>query len=122
MAENKADNARYAMEIYKYLGEKFGEKIRDKIIEKIAKKMGYASAGKFLTGSFGAATLAKFATGYMTFFKFEGDIVTYGARQGTPYDPVNNEDAYVGYLLYSWARVGKPGYKFESLSDYFPKK
>ena len=122
MSENSADNARYAMEIGKYLGEKFGEKIRDKIVEKIAKKMGYATAGQFLTGSFPAATLAKFGTGWMKAMKFEGDLVTYGARQGTPYDPKTNEDAYVEYLLYSWARLGKPGYKFESIGDYFPNK
>jgi len=56
-----------------------------------------------------AEKLANFTVFFLKVLYFEGFFTLYQNDNWNPYDPVKQEDQYVEYLLYSWAR-GKPGY------------
>ena len=93
------------------LGEKASEAALAKLEEKIRKKLNLPSFN--LSDLFPAAKVAENLANFTVFFLkilyFEGFFSTYQQDNWNPYDPVTQEDQYVEYLLYSWAR-GNPGY------------
>ena len=68
-------------------------------------------------GNFPTSKLATFATAYLKLGTFESYFTLYPTMNA--YDPIKQEDEYVEYLLYSWAR-GKAGYVYNNLNDYGP--
>jgi hypothetical protein len=106
--------------ILQYLREYAKRKLKDavvdkvihKIAEKIAKKLGLEAALNFITGNLPGKKIADFAVLWFKWLLFEGFLVTYADTN--PYDPLEEgqQDQYVEYLLYSWARTGKPSYRY----------
>lgn len=90
-----------------YLGNKFGEKVATKIAQKLTKKLGLKMATKLIGGSIPGKLIADAATSGMRWMYFEGSL---NNRQETPYHPEKYPDQYVEFLVYSWARTGKPCY------------
>ena len=105
--QKAADNGRMMKTLVKYLEEKFGEEVAKKIAEKIARKFGYAAAANIIGGAIPGKKIADVATAGMKYMYFEAKL---NPAQRTPYHPTRYEDQYIEFLIYSWARTGKPHY------------
>jgi hypothetical protein len=107
----------------KYAKDKAIEKLQS-LLEKVAKELGVYTFQNLIVEVFPGTKLASFAANGLMMLTFEGYYIANFRKKeaagSNPYDPLNNEAAYVGYLLYSWAR-GNVGYVYENLAvDYGP--
>lgn len=105
----------------KYAGDKLNEKLFS-LLEKPAKKLGVSTFHNLIAGNFPAQKLATYAADILKVLYYQGhyDASYVKGHPGTnPFDPIENEDAYVEYLLYSWA-LGNPGYVYDNVKDYGP--
>jgi hypothetical protein len=103
---------KYLTDYYKKkLGEKAVDAALGKLEEKIRKKLNLSnfSLSDLIPATAVAEKLANFTVFFLKVLYFEGFFTLYQNDNWNPYDPVKQEDQYVEYLLYSWAR-GKPGY------------
>lgn len=95
----------------KKLGEKAVEAALSKLEDKIRKKLNLPEfkLSDLIPAAAVAEKLANFTVFFLKVLYFEGFFSLYQNDNWNPFDPVKQEDQYVEYLLYSWAR-GKPGY------------
>ena len=98
-----------------YVKDKAAERVTN-LMEKIAEKFGVKTFFNLAVGNFPTSKLATFTAGWMKAGYFEGYFSMYPKMN--PYSPVEQEDEYTEYLLYSWAR-GNPGYMYNDLREYF---
>ncbi|MCS6873779.1 MAG: hypothetical protein RML33_02750 [Acidobacteriota bacterium] len=102
--------------IRQYLIEYFRKRLKDevatkaleKIEEKIAKKLGLETYVNILLGNLPGSSLSKFTVFYLKVLFFEAYFTV--NPDINPYDPIKQQDQYVEYLLYTWAR-GRPAYR-----------
>ena len=98
------------------------EKVQE-LLEKIATKLGVYTFNNLVTNNFPGGKLASFMSFGLKTIYFEGTYIAKFEQNGAaglnPFDPIEDTDPYIEYLLYSWAR-GKPGYKFDNVKDYGP--
>ncbi|GEM_PF-1788403 len=108
----KGDCEKIREYLISYYKKKLGEKAVDialsKLESKIGKKLGL-DAFSFLRANLPGQKLAEFTCFFLKILYFEGFFSLYQNDSWNPYNPIEQEDQYVEYLLYSWAR-GKPGY------------
>ena len=105
--QKSIDNGRIMKKMMQDLGSKFGEELAKKIGERIARRLGYATVANILGGAIPGKKIADAATAGFKYMYFEAKL---NAFQFTPYHPVKYEDQYIEFLIYSWARTGKPHY------------
>lgn len=108
-----------ARRVYDYLKKKLKDEGAKKIMDKAAKKLGVSGYLNLISGKFPGDGLSKFTVGYLKLITFESYFTLNQTFNYNQYDPKKDADAYVEYLLFSWAR-GKPGYIYQF--DALPKR
>ena len=120
--EAKAIKAYLITYCRQYAKDKALEKVQE-LLEKIAVKLGVYTFNNLVANNFPGGKLASFLSFGLKMIFFEGSYIAkfeqVGAVGLNPFDPIENSDAYVDYLLFSWAK-GKVGYVYDNVKDYGP--